>query len=456
MRFRPEILLFLVVWLTYGVFIKTGELEAYGLQQMGVDAIVEHGTFTLGHSHHPLLQPRGDVFQFEGRLHAAKQPGQFVIGAIAYAPLRLFGLSYDRDYVTTSAWVTWLSSASFAAAAVAVLVLLFHRLWGLSLGASVLVGAVLAFGTPLFAYSGVAHHDVIAGALLIFALTASEAARRSSRRREWILFGAFCGLAIFVSMLPALIVLVFLLSSLVGEGGLVSRARKVLPWAAAGFAAGIAPLAAHNWFYFHSPLRQANTAGNYADTFFRFSWPNFSHHLHAYLGTGSLSLWLYAPFAGLGLLLLALHLWREKNLRLPLATALVGIAAHFAYILNIETTGHCQFGPRYLLPCFALFMLAAAPAWRWAENPGTRYDRVLRTLLIATAILSLVIGFTGARSGTMLCDLSRWIPGRVFAGAFPQAHYPLRGPMLLGLSLVLFLGPRYLKSKKAQPNQEAR
>src|SRR5579883_2890222 len=56
--------IFLFFWLAFGVTMNLGDLRAYNLQQMGVDAIVSHQTFTLGHGKNPLLQPGGDTFQF--------------------------------------------------------------------------------------------------------------------------------------------------------------------------------------------------------------------------------------------------------------------------------------------------------------------------------------------------------------------------------------------------------
>jgi len=47
----------------------------------------------------------------------------------------------------------------------ALLLVLLVRLWGLGMGPSLAAALVLAFGTPLFAYSGVAHHDVISSSL---------------------------------------------------------------------------------------------------------------------------------------------------------------------------------------------------------------------------------------------------------------------------------------------------
>ena len=146
---------------------------------------------------------------------AAKQPGQFAFGALAYSMLRFAGLRYEQDYLATAKWVTWLSSTSFAALTVVTLFILLHRLWRISFGAALAAALGLGFGTPLLAYSGVAHHDVISGSLAFLAFTALEAARLGNRPTRWPCFpwgviGLCCGLALFTSMLPALIILVLL------------------------------------------------------------------------------------------------------------------------------------------------------------------------------------------------------------------------------------------------------
>ena len=115
---RLEWLLFLVLWLTYGVAINSGNLDAFGLQQAGVEAYVERGHFYLEGSKVPRLQvqPVVDAFLYQGHIYPAKQPGQFMAGACAYFPLHALGLSYARNYLLTSALVSFMT-ASLATAA---------------------------------------------------------------------------------------------------------------------------------------------------------------------------------------------------------------------------------------------------------------------------------------------------------------------------------------------------
>ena len=94
------------------------------LQRLGVEAIVERAHFYVEGLTNSKLQPRGDVFEYNGHLYAAKQPGQFMAGALIYFALHAFGLRYLEQFLLTSALVTWFSAGlatAFASATVYVL-----------------------------------------------------------------------------------------------------------------------------------------------------------------------------------------------------------------------------------------------------------------------------------------------------------------------------------------------
>src|SRR5690349_5966051 len=105
--FRFEFPLFLLLWFAYGLTINSGNLTAFGLQQAGVEAYVERHHLYLEGSRVELLkvQPVVDAFLYNGHIYPAKQPGQFMAGAVAYAPLHLSGFSYANHYLLTAALV---------------------------------------------------------------------------------------------------------------------------------------------------------------------------------------------------------------------------------------------------------------------------------------------------------------------------------------------------------------
>ncbi len=223
--------LLLLFWIVYGAATNVRNGREYNLQQMGVDAIVVHHTFAVGLSPLPILQPRGDVFSFGGRILAAKQPGQFVWGAIPYFVLHAAGITYERDYDLSSSLVTWFSAGLFAAVALALLDRMMERFWGFSGRACLVATLTVGFGSYWFAYAGVAHHDVLAASLLVGGLYVIEKNRfhfQGRNPRLAFMVGTLLGLVIFTSMLPALIVAavgIYVLATLPFRTALLVRSR---------------------------------------------------------------------------------------------------------------------------------------------------------------------------------------------------------------------------------------
>ena len=378
--------LFAFFWTLFGATTCVHNLRSYNLQQMGPDALVQYHTFTLGHSPVHELRPSGDIFTVNGQRLAAKQPGQFVWSAIPYWFLSRVGIRYERDYYLTAALVTWLSAGVWAALALALLDRMMRRFWGFS-DASSLV-AVLAVGaaSTVFAYAGIAHHDVLAGALLLFALYTQEADwARGAERNLWLraATGVLLGLVVFTSMLPALIVAVL------GLSVLWSRSWKAILAEAGGFLLGIAPLLVYNAWHFASPWVPANVAGNYSDTFASPDWARLVHHLNAYLGNGGISLWKFSPAAALGVVGLFLFPRRLRRLRWTLGIALL---AHLGYLLNIETLGTSSYGPRYLLPAILLLAPGVAALLDWRAEKLRSFRLLLAAVLLGYGCLVNLVG----------------------------------------------------------------
>jgi hypothetical protein len=110
-------LLFLTIWFAYGITINSGNLLSFGLQQAGIEAYVErHHLYLEGSQVKQLqVQPVVDAFLYNGHIYPAKQPGQFMVGAIAYFPLHSIGLTYGKHYLLTAALVTLLTGSLFTA-----------------------------------------------------------------------------------------------------------------------------------------------------------------------------------------------------------------------------------------------------------------------------------------------------------------------------------------------------
>ncbi len=452
------------LWLVYGVFINSGDLEAFNLQQMGVEAMVERRQLSVEGSATPQLQPGGDVFEHNGHLYAAKQPGQVMAGALVYAVLHALGLSYYKNYLLTAALVTFFTAA-LATALAAACVLRLARAWAGPQVApfwSWLAAAAFALGSSALPYAGVAHHDAIATSSLVvaFALvwrlsgsseregaapaepcpnapegsagaspSQKQRPARGGRAAAW-LAGALLGWTITTSMLPFFMVVV------VGVYFLIQRCWSRLPWFALGGGLGLLPLLVYNTVSFGHPFLVPNVAGQYADTFFYLDWRNFVSKLRFY----SEMVTLYVPILWCGVLGLACFPARLRREQIVLAALLAVLAG---YVCNIETLAGCQYGPRYLLPAMPFAALGLI-GFGTLRSPIAR--RVAAASVGAVALWSMVVNTVGALYGTMFCDLRRYAFAHyldaIGHGVFRTFPLALWLVVPLGLWLVWVAGER--------------
>jgi hypothetical protein len=413
------------------VAINSTNLNAFNLQQAGIEAMVERRQFSLEGSGTPHFKikvyyyedgrPFGDTFMYNGRQYAAKQPGQFMAGAVVYFFLRLFGVTYSSNYTLTSALVTFFTS-SLAIAAAAVAVFRIARLFtgGKSLAWPLASAMFYAFGTTAFAYSGFAYHDTLASAYLVIAsyLIMLLAQRRVSERNAALLAGGagtLLGLTLTTSMLPFFMVLVagiYLISTNKWKTSLV---------ALAGALVGLAPMLIYNARSFGNPLLSPNLAGVYPDSFLHFNLQNSIGKAWFYFS----EITLYDPILWLGILGLVFYPRVLRRERLILVGLLI---VHAFQVLDIDTHGGCHYGPRFLLPVlpFAViglvgFSFLRAKLMRWATMLA----------VAAAGATGIAINVVGAFYGAMYCDVQVY--------AFWPALAALQGGGLKDLPLAKWL-----------------
>ncbi len=426
---RPALLIFLLTWFAYGAAINSSNLTAFDLQQIGVEAMVERHHFYLEGGATPQMTTKGDVFRYNDHLYAAKQPGQFMAGAVVFFVLRIFGLTYLNNYLLTSALVIFFTASLVLAASAAAF---FKLTRGLTANPGDLywpLGATLAyaFATTIFPYSGIAHHDALATGYLVIAFYfIFRLSRHEVDGHAYLKSGAaglLLGLAITTSMLPFFMVLlcaVYFLSL---------RRWKLGPVFLIGLLGGLLPLFIFDWVSFGNPFRLANIAGAsmFADTFWHFTPGNFGNKLAFYSG----ALVFYVPVFALGLFGLS-YFPREIKRNATYLTLLGLMIVLAAYVLNIPADGDCQFGPRYLLPAIPFACLGIV-GFSYLSRPT---ERVLAAVAVTlTGGFSFSLNLVGALRGAMGCPHGEnaFLNHLKALGQGEQLDYPLAWWLLVPL-----------------------
>lgn len=421
-----ELSLLLFLWFSYGVAINSKNLEAFNLQQAGVEAIVERRQFSLQGAAEPRFQikvyldgdkPFGDTFLYNGRQYAAKQPGQFMAGAVIYFFLRLFGLSYFNNYLLTSALVTFFT-ASLVTAVAAVAIFRIVREFMASDTLAWPLASALSYGlaTTAFVYSGIAYHDALASGYLVIAfyLVVLLALRKPQGRRAKVIAGAvglLLGITITTSMLP------FFTACVVGAYLVSLRRWDLTFWTLIGGVVGLAPLLFFNAVSFGNPFLTSYVAGGYPESFLHWDLHNSLQKLRFYFW----EITLYVPIVWVGILGLAGY---PHALRREQCAILALFIAMAIQVLNIDSHGGCHYGPRFLLPAmpYACIGLAGFSYLR-ARMP----KRLALAAIVLAATTSFIVNLVGALYGAMYCETELYAFSRYLGslGNVGGKHMPL-------------------------------
>jgi hypothetical protein len=175
-------------------------------------------------------------------------------------------------------------------------------------------------------------------------------------------------------------------------------------WFFAGAALGILPLLVYNTVSFGDPLGQAVIVSGQ----WRLVAPRFDPAGAVSLAATYLGLLLtFTPITLCGVAGLAFFPTTLRRERLLIATLLV---THLGFVLVLNATGACQFGPRMLLPALPFAALGLAG---FATLPRRR-----ATAAVLGVVAAVSVGFNllGAVYGTLYsCDTTRWAVARYFA-----------------------------------------
>lgn len=438
----PRIIIFLVSFFLFGVFITSADINAFTLQQGGIEALVERGTLYVDGSKTSQFQQLGDTFVYQDHLYAAKQPGQFLIGAIAYKIISLFGISYSTDYLLSSALVTWLTAGLMNALIVLLLFVMVQTVTKNNLTAAI-IALLYAFGSIAFPYSGVTHHDIFASFFLFFAFYLLWKFFFLEQKKQYflVLAGISTGFAISTSLTAVFIAMALCLYALSYR-----QYRSIVVF---GFFViiGLLPLFAFNYIAFGNPITPPNIAGGFVDTYPVFTIDNVLDKLRFYFYS-PMALFCYSPvlvFSFIGIIFLpytALVHGQEKSIAREKLFFIVQFLFLLAYLCVMTTVGHSQFGTRYLIPSLPFLFVSLVLFWLSYKSTIAHWiQRISRPLILLMGIVSVGFCTMGALHSVMYHFLNEWAVlhyyNKSITEGFPE--YPLAWDLSLVLLIIIGL-----------------
>lgn len=448
---KVELTLFFCLWFVYGAAVNSRNQFEFNLQQAGVEALVERRHFYLEGSPTPRFQmqvyyydggkPFGDVFMRDGHQYAAKQPGQFMLGAIAYFCFHLMGLDYLHHYTLTSALVCFFTTSLFTALAAVAVFATVRELTKGGLFWPLASALIYGLGTTAFVYSGVAYHDSLAAGYLAIAfyLALMLARRRVTGRLEKLLAvacGLLLGLTITTSMLP------FFMTCVVSLYIVWLRQWKLTGLMVLGGVIGIAPLLWFNSVSFGNPFLNSYMAGGYPESMLQLNLSNSVAKIRLYLS----EITLYVPVVWLGILGLVFF---PPNFRREQVVLAVLLIAQTLQVLNIESHGGCHFGPRFLLPIMP-FVCVSLGGFSYLRA------RLMKPVIVSAAMVlggfSIFISAMGTLYTAMYCDVGRYglWPALQNLRLLTLSDFPLAVWLAIPLVLSVILLAHSIRTHSAQ------
>lgn len=474
MRIPLQLVVFIFFLGCLALFINSNNTRDFALWQLSIESIVERGNIHVDGSTTPGMHDNGDTFEYKGHKYSVRQPGQAFIGSVIYFLLYKLGITYKKDFVLAGGLVTLLTSVVM----VSIIVVLFFNIvlkitknsfW------SVMITYFLGFGTLLFPYSGVSHHDVYAtfflfsGFYLLFIRYQTFA-----RMPVGIILcaGLSIGFALFYSLNTLSVIIALWLYVLfhksLKEIGIFSIALVI----------GILPSFIFNLIVFGHPFyfptflaKKLTTIGLYTLSDTHREILNILRKTHFYLFSPVSSITIFSPVfivGFFGFFLMPREYLIEKVV-LPLIfvfhllklTALESVlrllfgAGSQPYLSVVETSGMCQYGPRYLLECIPFVLVGLSGFFAEGLDISNRFlilEGFLRKLVVISGVISVVVCFVGSMFGVMYCDYSNnaflSCFKKVATGDFPHFNFVPFGIFCILLSfnllLVSFLSMRHI------------
>lgn len=426
--------IFLLVAGVYGMTLNSWNADKFSLQNATVAALTERGSFALADQVIPgfNLVEGAETFRFKYSIYPMKQPGQTILGTLIYWPLYQLGINFQNHFHYVSHLITFFTSSLMMAGVATLLFLLAFQLTKqtkVAMGISL----IFAFGTIIWPYAGVSHHDIYGTFWGVLAFGSYYIARKHKEPRRYLWVGIFSTFALFFTMLPLTMPMVM--------WGITYIEKKTanLKNLTLGMIVGLLPTLIFNQVMFGNPWLPPNLAGKVADTMPLLSLPNFLSKLWFYLGSPTTAWWAFMPVLIFGMIGISRIPKKDKWLKyilcwLPLAQLI--------HISTMQTFGGYQYGPRYLLTVLPYLSLGIV---YWIRQ---KHAFLPNFLFILAGSYSVIVGALGAVRTVMY-----EVPGPYAPGVFIYQLLHNEGPqfrmLIPGLILVLISGVWFYRLKQA-------
>jgi hypothetical protein len=381
-RARSRATLGALLWLF--VFVSTSLTGAYypkpgdaKLMCSAADSLLRHGTLAIEHT-------RVDVTRGPDGHFYAKYPLMCVVQCVpALLSQRLAASVLPHD-AAIERWALGLLPHALAAT----LALGQMQLaWALGAGeaASLVLGLLVLFTTPLLVSSRFLYSETLQAVLAVYICLAAVRARDATRRAAFVWAGLLCGIALNTKVTWAIFPLAILVDQL-HESWSAQRVRNLLLVAAPAAAIGGAVFLAYNQLRYGDPLAQGYHAER--DGTLGFAVPLWSG-LYGLLFSSGKSVFIYAPLLVLSACALP-HWWRRRRrdlllLALPTLSTLLITARWWAW------HGDWAWGPRLVLP---VIPLAAVPLLDWLHDRSSSARRLTLALLALCGLYVQIVGIS--------------------------------------------------------------
>ena len=317
-------------------------------------AIVDNQSLFL--SPHQAKFAAPDVAKYNDRYISLFTPGISLLGTPFYWLGKLFGLPQVFTYL----------SVTLTAVINLLLIFVLARRLGASTSASLLSGLIFLAASNALAYSTTFTQHHMTAALILASLVLASA--KTSLTNSF-LFGLFTGLGILVDLPNFLFQIPILIFFARRYLSLHHFNRKILPFIP-GIAIPICLLFWYNWQTTGSPFRLAQFIGRAREfvtspsstqtpsSSRKFSLPYDSRKqlngLYILLFSNERGWLYYFPVVTIGILGLALALKTKSTNSIALISITVILLILVSYSMFGDPWGGWSFGPRYLIPAFAV------------------------------------------------------------------------------------------------------